>query len=724
MHSFRLPLFFLLSSAALLRGQTSPVPRDPLPPVNKTPVELEKFIVTDTLDLAREDIVPSLGATSYEITSAQIATLSQGANAPFSQVILRAPGVAQDSSANGDLHIRGEHANLQYRINNVLLPEGISGFGLELDPRFVKSLQLVTGSLPAQYGFRTAGIVDIQTKGSAVAQGGEVALYGGSFDTVRPSFELAGSTPKSNYFINGSYDHNGLGIENPTATLTAVHDTTDQGKLFAYFSHNLDDASRVSVMASGSESKFEVPNTPGLSAGASPNGTPWLPGAFDSTRLDENQTEKNYYGVATYQKTVGELNYQLSGFGRDSSVHFQPDAIGDLYFNGVASDVSRQLRSAGFQGDARYAANDQHTLRAGAMWVEEFVTANSTTSVFPVDASGDPTGPAIPIVDNHRLHGRFAGLYLQDEWKVTPRLTVNYGARFDLFTSSFDRETQLSPRLNLIFKATSSTTVHAGYARYFTPPPVENISNATLAKFAGTSNEAPTDQNDPVRAERADYFDAGISQKFSSKFQVGLDGYYKRAKHQLDDGLFGQTLILSAFNYAKGEIYGVEMTGSYVEGGFSSYLNLAHSVAEGQEWTSSQFLFDPSDLAYVADHRIHLDHDQALSASLGASYHWTGTQGGTRVYLDALYGSGLRTDAAAADGSTIPNGGTVPSYYTFNVGAEQTFKRSGNREWKVRLDVVNVADKSYVLRDGAGVGVGAAQYGMRRGFFGSMSCAF
>ena len=91
----------------------------------------------------------------------------------MSQVILRAPGVAQDNEASGNLHVRGEHANVQYRINDVLLPEGISGFGLELDPRFIDSVQLITGSLPAQYGFRTAGVVDIQTKSGAFDNGGD-----------------------------------------------------------------------------------------------------------------------------------------------------------------------------------------------------------------------------------------------------------------------------------------------------------------------------------------------------------------------------------------------------------------------------------------------------------------------------------------------------------------------------------------------------------------------
>jgi len=62
----------LLSSAVLLHGQTSNSPDNSPPPADKPPVELEKFVVTDRLDRAREDIVPSLGATSYELTAIQI----------------------------------------------------------------------------------------------------------------------------------------------------------------------------------------------------------------------------------------------------------------------------------------------------------------------------------------------------------------------------------------------------------------------------------------------------------------------------------------------------------------------------------------------------------------------------------------------------------------------------------------------------------------------------
>jgi outer membrane receptor protein involved in Fe transport len=716
-------------AASHIRGQDAPAPTPSSPAVpeqasGSKATELDPVVVTGELDETRGLIQPSLGATSFIMDEQQILNLPQGADAPFNQVLLRAPGVAEDSAANGDLHVRGEHGNLQYRINDVLLPEGITGFGLELDPRFVQSMQLITGSLPAQYGFRTAGIVDIQTKTGGFDQGGEESLYGGSFDTIRPSFEQGGSKGSFSYFTDASYDHNSLGIENPTPGAGAVHDDTDQYKAFTYLSYILDHTSRLTFMGGASYSDYQVPDTPGLPAGTSPDGSQWVPGAFASSQLNENQNEQNYYAVATYQKSAGDLNYQISAFGRESAVHFTPDPVGDLYFNGVASDVDRTLYSAGVQGDGSYGLGDKHTVRAGFSFLDESVDADSATTVFPVDAGGNPSGPAFRIADDETLHGLFEGVYLQDEWKLGSGVTLNYGARYDEFDSSFDNEDQLSPRINLIYQPADSTTLHAGYARYFTPPPVESVPGSTVQKFEGTSNQSEVTQDDPVKAERSDYYDAGITQKFGTGLQLGLDGYYKRARDQLDDGLFGQTLILSAFNYAEGEVYGLELSGSYSTGGFTTYLNLAHSVAKGEDWSSSQFLFDAADLAYVKNHWIFLDHDQALSGSFGADYVWRRSRGDTRIYVDTLYGTGLRTDSTAPDGTNIPNGGTVPAYYTISIGGEQSFKLSPHHFWKVRLDIVNITDNSYELRNGTGVGVNAAQYGMRRGFFGSASYSF
>lgn len=729
-----------LSCGGTALAQTSVAETNSVAETSTNVANLGNITVVGQLNQARSQILPAVGATVYTHTAEQIEMQSQGDNAPMNQVILRSPGVAEDSAVNGDLHVRGEHANLQYRINGVLLPEGITGgFGLELDPRFVESIQLIDGSLPAEYGFRTAGVIDIQTKTGEFINGGEGEIYGGSYNTFRPSFEYGGTSGKWDYFADGSFDQNDLGLENTTGDASAIHDKTDQYKSFIYASRLLSDTSRVTLMGSASYSTFQIPDTAGLSPGNSPTSdnptaVPWAtdlpPSTFDSTDLNENQIEQNYYAVAAYQQSTGNLNYQLAGYDRLSGVHFEPDPYGDLYLNGEASDVDRILYSEGLQFDASYEAGDKHTIRAGAMLLDEYLSDGNTTTVFPVDSNGNPTGPPNPpVIQDSVSHALYAGVYLQDEWKILPEVTLNYGARFDEYYATFDKENQPSPRVNLVYQPTDSTTLHAGYSRYFTPPPLENVPSGNIAAFNNTSGQSTIQQDSTVKAERANYFDAGISQKVTKHFQVGLDGYYKNAQEQIDDGLFGQSLILSAFNYNEGRVYGIEGTASYNQGGFSAYANLAWSQAYGRGTASAQFLWpDQATVDYVNTHWIYLDHDQRLSGNFGVSYLLTESESCKSLfYADAIYGSGLRQDGGPLPedpSDAVPNGASVPQYYSLNLGAEQDFKIPHGDMLKARIDVVNVTDNSYELRSGTGVGVNAPQYGERIGFFGSLTLVF
>ena len=223
---------------------------------------------------------------------------------------------------------------------------------------------------------------------------------------------------------------------------------------------------------------------------------------------------------------------------------------------------------------------------------------------------------------------------MQDEWKIVPKVTLNYGARFDLFYSSFDKENQPSPRVNLIYQPTDATTLHAGYARYFTPPAPENVPSETVGEFVGTSNESPFGPGAPAssaKAERANYFDAGISQKVIPGLQIGVDGYYKNAVNQLDDGFFSASYIPSNFNYDNGRVYGVEWTGTYTKGGFSMFANVAYSVAQGTGLNSGQFLFPQADYNYIQHNWVYLDHDQRVTGSFGVAYLWKRSDGSTRV---------------------------------------------------------------------------------------------
>jgi outer membrane receptor protein involved in Fe transport len=663
-------------------------------------------VTSNELDISREQIVPNLGATRYTIGPDRLDSQAQGENAPFNQTILRFPGVAQDSF--GQLHVRGEHANLQYRIDDVLLPESIPGFGPELATRFADNISLMTGALPAQFGFRETGVIDIHTKNGAAFIGSEASVYVGSFDTFMESLERGGVTGRLSYYVTRSYLHDGIGIENPTRSSSPIHDNTDQFKEFGYFSYIIDDTSRFSLLVGDDHNDFQIPNNPGQTPMFNDMGRT----SFNSAKLDENQSEDNAYEILTYQKNAGAVNFQASVFNRYSSVLFRPDNVGDLIFNGVASRVDRDILSNGAEFDSSYKLNDEHTLRGGFIFTEQYATVDTVTLVFPVDANGNQisTTPR-HIVDNHSKYGYFYGFYLQDEWKPLEQLTVNFGGRLD-FVNAFSDENQFSPRLNVVYKPLDSTTLHVGYARYFTPPPLEAVPQSTIAKFTGTTNQSAITKDSPISSERAHYFDAGVTQKIMEGWNVGLDGFYKSSHSTLDEGQFGAALIQSSFNYKRGRIYGGEFTTNYDHGPFSAYGNVGWEWARGTHWSSSQFLFSPEDYAFVKKHWIFLDHDQRVTASSGASYTWNDWKAST----DFLYGAGLRRG--------FVNTKSVPDYYTVNLSLQRSLRIPQLGMFKVRFDVVNLFDTIYELRDGSGIGVHAPQFGQRRGFYGTIAYDF
>jgi outer membrane receptor protein involved in Fe transport len=670
---------------------------------------LEVSVQAERLNQARNGLSPKTGGSEYTITQNDITALPQGANTSFNQVLLQAPGVANDSF--GQLHVRGDHANLQYRINGIILPEGITGFGESLDTRFIDRVDLLDGALPAQYGLRTAGVIEIQTKAN-YETGGRVDMYGGSFGTVQPSLEFGSSKGNMTYYLTGSFLHDDLGIENPAPTQNAIHDQTDQYKGFGYASYLVNPTSRLSVMFGSYDGWFQIPNNPGQA----PNPA-YLAGAgiagFDSTALNERQYETNRYGIIAFQSSLGsDFDYQLSYVTHDTSVHFTPDPIGDLVFNGVASNVFLSSFSNGLQGDGSYRLNDAHTVRMGYFTQYEDVVSNNNSTVFPLDSFGNVTGGPETIQDNNAKNANtLLSLYLQDEWKPLDKLTVNYGLRFDRM-DAFVKASQLSPRIGLVYKATPETTLHAAYAREFTPPPTELVQTKSLDLFANTSNTALTNLNSPVEPERDHYFDAGVTQKITSELNIGVDAYYKAVRNLIDEGQFGQAVIYTPFNYNQGQIHGVELTANYRSGNFASYINYANSVSLAKQVESGQFQFTQADLNYIANNWIHADHDQRNTGSAGISYRWLGT-----LYtVDGTYGSGLRSGS--------DNTSHVPANIQVNLGALRKFTLGLLGPMEARVSIINVLDKANEIRSGTGIGVFAPQYGPRIGFFAGLSKLF
>ncbi len=447
-------------------------------------------VVGQRLDQARSAILPSLGATTYDFNRSAIATLPQGDNAPLNQTLLQAPGVAQDSF--GQVHVRGDHNEVQYRLDGVQLPEGLSVFGQALENRFAHSLSLLTGALPAQYGFLTAGVVDITTKTGRTDPGGEISIYGGARDYLQPSFQYGGQLGSVDYFVTGDLLHSRVGIENPDPTFNA-----------------------------GARPLQPVPR-PGAPVRRARRQHPRQP---DRRRLQRAVPDPQQPQPVALARAVGQRRQRLHqrqphrAPARDHRLRHRAAAEADgrggradLRLHPLQQPVlharpgrrpavhrhradRRALRHLNWRADRRQLEGQRQPHAARRL--PGAGRARRLRHRLLRAAHRRHRRPAIgPAVQHPRRLG-------QDRQPVRAlpagrvahpaQRSPSTTARASTASSEYDTETRLSPRVNVVWRPTGTTTVHAGYSRYFTPPPFELVAGTLGRTVQRHQRGAPAD---------------------------------------------------------------------------------------------------------------------------------------------------------------------------------------------------------------------------------------
>lgn len=687
--------------------------------------------LSKTREIALEVLSPlapiqyKASSETYSISRKDIEELPRGNNVELQDVLLTIPSAAYGSLKQ--VHIRQEHANLQLRIDGVPIPDTVSStFSDVISPRAWERADIILGGMEAQYGNRTAAVLDITTKSGTKPGFGSAQMFGGSNQTVTPSLEYGGTIgEKFRFYVLNSYTTTNRGIEPPTLGHSIFHGQSERNQTFIRGDYQHDNTNNFSWVFLNSVAKYQIPTLPGRALDPSGQMLPLLqasrPGftPVASQAIDENQTENNQYGHMVWRHDVNSSNFfSLSGYVRHTRATFRTDPYNVLAYTAdptesfSAGDQDRSAYSSGVRLDHTYIPSKEHVIKAGFQ-VDRTQAVNKTRLfTFADDGAGNPTGDVLNLNADNRLIGWRQEFWIQDQWSPNDHWTFNLGLRGDA-VQYLRNEGQISPRVGITYKADRANVFHAFYGRQFTPPNLEAISFAKL-NTAGTKAAPEDTTNNTVRAERAHYFEIGSYHGLSRWATLELTGYYKLANFLADAGQFGTTPLLNYFAFERGWTRGIDgALKLQLMDNVTARGNVAWGQCKGYGLQSGHFLLEAAEINDInSKGGVNCDHQQTLTSSAVVAYRFLER---TTLTGQMLFASGLRT--AEEGGKT--NSTHSPSYTTYNMSLTHVIPLPWEgQKFLVGFDVVNLLDQKYFINQGEGsIGLGVSHVGMPRSFF-------
>ena len=647
---------------------------------------------------ARKNLVNDGAATSSrEVTQKEIQSLPQGDNIKLPKLLATTnPGIIQGPF--GQLFIRGNHANIQYQIDGVQLPDSPSNtFGQAFSPRNIDHMEVITGGVPAEYGERLSAVVNIVSKTGTEAPGGEVEMNYGTYNTFTPKGFFSGSDAAGDfhYYLSAGYNRTDRGLDTPLPLAESktdpVHDRSHGNDEFVKLDWQADNADKFSLIAFNAYSFYEIPNFPGNYSPSDPIFT--APDRYGNDALNyvpattnDTQAERNTYVEAVWKHSFESHAFlQVAPYYKLSKLNVANDPTNDLFAadrglsDGSSFSENRHVHNYGLKTDYANRLDDRNYFKAGFQ-------AQASHAIGDVNVISEEAGNS-PVLsrDTSSTLGYFEGIYAQDDFSIEKPLTLNVGLRFDATQFDYARgqsanDSALQPRVGLNYLVTEFTKVHAFYGKLFQPAPAENLRD-TFVTVGGGNSLVPYD----IKAEKDDYYEVGVSQQVGSHV-VGVNTYYKNARNMLDDAQLLNTSIAQPYNFAKGYAYGVEATlqGRIAEK-WSDYANYSFERAKGRGTSGGLFTLPPGTVD--SGGYQYLDHVQIHTVNAGLVF----TSGGFTWTTQGLFGSGLRTGDA--------NRQSLPSHFTADTGVGYTFRAEDGLAAKFRLtgDILNVLNNEYPI---------------------------
>jgi outer membrane receptor protein involved in Fe transport len=671
-----------------------------------------------------------------EVTREQIKETPRGDQISLPQ-LLESTTPSVISGGYGRIYTRQDENGLQYQVDGMQLPDlPDNAIGDFFNPRNIEKVEVTLGALPAEFGDRPSGVINIVTPEGSEETTGSVEANYGSYNTFSPEGVVRGSTldTRLKYYLSLNYHQTDRGLDTPqpesnlqegTGTSDAVHDASHGNTEFARLDYTLTNSDRLTLLFSNREEFYQIPNFPGsyspLDPLFGPNGDAYGNDPYNYTppNTDDSQTETSIFTELVWRHTYSERSFlQVGVFYKYYNLLVQNDPNNDLAAlinpsltnnpdpNNASLYENRHTNSMGVKADYKLRTSDDNLIKAGAS-VKAYQTAGvaTVTGANPFDS-----GPNIlSSTDASPEYGSVEGVYVQDEWKITDKLFINAGLRFDYMQAnysdaqpSFD---QFEPRLLVSYMVTPGTKVHGYYGRLFNVPLFEDLHD-TFAALAGQAGQTITPYD--IKPEKDNYYEAGVDQQIGASNVVSVTAYYKQATDLLDDAQLLNTALQQPFNWAQGYAYGVELAlHGKIADHWSDYFNYSYGLAKGNGISGGIFaLPEPPTSGYQI-----LDHVQRHTASAGVTYadkNYFGT-------LIGKYGSGLPTGPN--------NSENAPGHYSWDTTLGYEVPGKGLMEHvKLSLDVLNIFDNRYAIF--IANGFNGSYYAAGREFIGHLSKDF
>jgi hypothetical protein len=651
-------------------------------------VELKIGGLTESVTVSGDALLETKSSGSHvDIGAGLIEQLpSATPSKQLSSMLLSAPGFIP--SQNGRVHVRGSHGQIQYVVDGVPMTDEYSeAFANPLDPRYVKSAEVMTGGIPAEYGGKLAAVVDITSKSGLDEPKpvfGTASFNGGRFGAVDGGLTVGGRvTPRVGYFVSGGANRTDRYLDPPTTD--NFHNSGHAERFTGKLELRPTDADFVRAVVSINGSVFDVPNRPSAQAAGvdttqdltdNSQTVTWLRQIGDRTTLD----------VVAYRRTARAT--------LDALTAIPLAATQDRTLDHQGANVAVSVLGGG------------HHLKAGLQFdrnpIREHFAMTGSDPSDPIAVAFDPRLGGTPFVFDGRKVGHTLGLFVQDSFAPLPDLQINAGVRYDRYHLLID-DSAVSPRLGVAYHVHGTETVlRASYNRIFMPPFSENLLLSSSAEARRLSPDRVGGED--VQPERQHAYEVGAQQALGTRAKLDVAYYRKDIRNVADVDQFLDTTVTFPLSVAKGLARGVEARLDVpVVSGVSAYASVARAkILLTAPLTGGLFLGELP----APGEQFYADHDQRWQAQFGVSF----AEASRRVFgsVTGRYDSGIPFDLPEGfDPSSFPDqealglvnletGRAKPRTIVDAMVGTELYRR-GDTKVDLEGGVLNLFDTTYLL---------------------------